>query len=156
MKIRTGFVSNSSSSSFVVDAKSTMEVFKKMIPLVKKDYGEDGNSVWDEYHGRDVDRFIKAHDDNFNAGIIIPFTCNYETFIFPSVKGKCYVETCNNHPWEEVFSDMIEDESDCKHSRDNTTMFVNVNTNKTTTAKAFTKKLYASYGMTLYEDDDEN
>jgi hypothetical protein len=154
MKIRTGFVSNSSSSSFVVTAKSTMEVFKKMISLVKQDYDdyEDGKTAWDRYHGRDVDRFIKAHDDGFNEGIIIPFTCNFETFIFPVKDGKAYIESCNNHPWEEVFPEMVEDESDCRHSRDDKTMFVNVKTNKTCTAKGFTKKLYASYGMTLYED----
>ena len=144
MKIRNGFVSNSSSSSFVISAKSTMKVFNKMIPLIKKEYDDDKESVaaWQKYHAKKVDVFKKSHDETFNGGIIIPFTCNFETFIFPVKDGECYVESCNNHPWEEIFPDMFEDDSDYRHYSDDETIFTDVNTNTLITAKAFSNKRF--------------
>jgi hypothetical protein len=145
MKIRSGFISNSSSCSFTVDAKSSMEVYKKMIPLLKKNYCMyDDDDMWEKYHARHVKTFEETHDDDFNGGIIIPFTCNFETYIFPVKNGKCYVETCNNHPWEEVFSgkdnyleDDINDYRKCENTK---TICVNVSTNKTTTPSVFYHK----------------
>jgi hypothetical protein len=134
-----------------------MEVFKKMVPLIKEDYtfSQEAIDAWNTYHAPGIKRFVESHDDSFNDGIIIPFTCNFETFIFPVNDEKAYVESCNNHPWEEVFSDIIEDaDNECKHYEDDKTMFVNVKTNKTCTAKGFTKKLYESYGITLHEGGD--
>jgi hypothetical protein len=81
-----------------------MEVFRLMIPLVKEDYCdyEDGKKAWKKTHGENVKRFKKSRGKDFNEGIIIPFTCNYETFIYPVKDGECYIETCNNHPWQDV------------------------------------------------------
>jgi hypothetical protein len=144
MKIRSGFVSNSSSSSFIVNAKSSMEVFLKMIGVVYDEYKEyDEGAWWKKHHEENVMRFIEEHADKFNEGIIIPFTCNFATYIFPARNGQCYVETCNNHPWESVFPDMFEDESECRHYEDGKTSFVNVSTGEKTTAKKFTDDEYA-------------
>jgi len=143
MKIRSGFVSNSSSSSFVVNAKSSMEVYLKMIGVVYEEYKDyDDGAWWKQHHEENVMRFDESHDDTFNEGIIIPFTCNFETYIFPAQNGQCYVETCNNHPWESVLPDMFEDESKDKHYEDGKTPFVNVSTGERTTAKKFHDNLY--------------
>jgi len=143
MKIRNGFVSNSSSSSFIVSAKSSMEVYLKMIGLVYNEYKEiDNGAWWKHHHEENVMRFEESHDDKFNEGILIPFTCNYETYIFPAQNGQCYVETCNNHPWEEAFPDMFEDDSEYRHYEDDKTPFVNVSTGERFTAKRFGEILH--------------
>jgi len=139
MKVRNGFVSNSSSSSFIVhNVSSSMEVFNLMIPLVKEDYCcyDDGKRAWKEGHGKNVKRFKKSRGEDFNGGILIPFTCNYETFIYPVEDGECYVETCNNHPWTDVLA-VREMESEHRHYHDDKTRFVNVSTNEFTTPKKF-------------------
>ena len=92
-----------------------------------------GSLELQKYHAKKVDIFEKSHDEMFNGGIIIPFTCNFETFIFPVKDGECYVESCNNHPWEEIFPDMFEDDSEYRHYNDDETLFTDVNTNTTTT-----------------------
>jgi hypothetical protein len=140
MKIRTGFVSNSSSSSFIVNAKSSMEVFNKMVPVIKEDYCSytGGRSSWYEYQEPKIDRFLKKYPKNYNGGIIIPFTCNYETYIFPSNEGECLVETCNNHPWNDAFPGVnTYGESDYTHAKDNKTEFVDMATLKKYTAMEY-------------------
>lgn len=139
MKIRNGFVSNSSSSSFIVhNVSSSMEVFNLMIPLVKEDYCDykDGKKAWKKTLGKNVKRFKQSRGKDFNEGILIPFTCNYETFIYPVKDGECYVETCNNHPWQDVLS-VHEMSSEHRHYSDDKTVFVNVSTNEFTTPKKF-------------------
>jgi hypothetical protein len=154
MKIRNGFVSNSSSSSFIVNAKSSMEVFLKMIGVVYDEYKEYENGAWwKKHHEENVMRFIENHADKFNEGIIIPFTCNFETYIFPAKDGKCYVETCNNHPWESVFPDIFEDETEGRHYKDGRTSFVDVSTGEKTTAKRFHDDLYNKWFKDIKKKD---
>ena len=98
MKIRSGFVSNSSSSSFVVYTDCSMNVLKGMI----HDYEVDceGDLEWIQESLNKIHQYILDHPDE-NKGYVLPFTCNYETFIFPCIDGKTVqVYTCNNHFWE--------------------------------------------------------
>ena len=46
MKVRTGFVSNSSSSSFIVFAKSTKEIATKMMKYLIKEYDEEDSEFF--------------------------------------------------------------------------------------------------------------
>ena len=149
MKIRQGFVSNSSSSSFIVSAENSMEVFREMTKIVKQEYdkefnGDDDNDGWfDKYWADHIKEFEAAHNKYFNGGIILPFTCNYETYIFPSVDGKCLVETCNNHDWDDLKIVGWEGESDYTHAEDDTTEFVVIGEpNVVTTAKKYYDRPY--------------
>lgn len=144
MKIRNGFVSNSSSSSFIVGADTTMDVFKMMLPAIRDDYMgyHDGEKAWDKFHAKRVLRFLESHDPDFNGGIVIPFTCNFETYIFPARNGRCYVETCNNHEWENYFPVEFVDDRYYRNI-DGITTFVDVATGKTNTAKNYNEDLYA-------------
>lgn len=97
MKTRQGFVSNSSSSSFIIKTeKNTWDVAQLMLRQREDDRrGSDiGESI-------DVEERIRQIE-NLNLPIDTPFTmhsCNYETYIFKQ-SGKVYVDTCNNHPWD--------------------------------------------------------
>lgn len=156
MKIRTGFVSNSSSSSFIVGANSTMEVFKMMLPAIKEDYMgySDGIAGWEKFHAKRVAKFLESHPDDFNGGIMIPFTCNFETYIFPALNRRCYVETCNNHEWEKHFPVEFVDDRYYRNI-DGITNFVDVSTGKTSTAKNYNDDLYAEL-CKRYEMSEED
>lgn len=99
MKVRNGFVSNSSSSSFIVMAETSLEVFEKMMAIWSARYDDWGDHNFAEYGNTIAELFMRRKKSNYNSGIMIPFTTNYETFISPSVNGKCHVTTCNNINW---------------------------------------------------------
>lgn len=99
MKIRTGFVSNSSSSSFVLETKNdhntTWKVAQEMLRQREADgWNEDGEGPTAE----ETIRRIEA----LNLPVNTPFTMhsyNYETFIF-KCDDKILIDTCNNHRWD--------------------------------------------------------
>lgn len=94
MKIRNGFVSNSSSSSFVIDANAhtTMEVAEEMLDIRTAD-------EWPKCPEKPM--IQKAKHLGVDNNLPIAFkTCNYDTFIFKR-EGCIFVSTCNNHPFYE-------------------------------------------------------
>jgi len=91
MKIRSGFVSNSSSSSFIIEKceyfKNIQELAKYMIGRVE--YNDNKQSLYDllDNTDKDVNTNIK-----FNS-------CNYNTYIY-DYGNYMLVDTCNNEDWE--------------------------------------------------------
>jgi len=92
MKSRAGFVSNSSSSSFIVNAKSAFDIAKLMIPLRN-------------WEGRDDEllELIEDIQEKVDCESLKFKTCNFDTYI-AKVGDKFVVETCNNHPFYEINS----------------------------------------------------
>jgi len=98
MKTRIGFVSNSSSSSFVIwnSERTTAQVMRDMLKLVKAEWKE-------EKVGRKpinaITKCIKWLQTNYRKDmpLLYPGTCNYETWIYKDKYGNLFVETCNNH-----------------------------------------------------------
>ena len=94
MKVRQGFVSNSSSSSFIIRQESYDSVFdlaKTMIPARE----------WEESDPDLIKKIEEAEIKGMDPNTSLSFgSCNYETYI---VKHKDYylVSTCNNHRWED-------------------------------------------------------
>jgi hypothetical protein len=91
MKIRQGFVSNSSSSSFVVacsDYDSIWDLAAQMVALREWDSDERLIEAIYEQH---------SHGGDDPENISFP-TCNFSTFIHR--EGEHYwISTCNNHPF---------------------------------------------------------
>lgn len=114
MKIRNGFVSNSSSSSFILTGSFTeiMEAIENMVNLVNEDYEEGGAPE----HLAGFTAFKNNEDlqDEFKEGNLgVAFgSCNYDTYMRAYRKDesdsyKVYVETCNNHDWSNVVKESI-------------------------------------------------
>ena len=113
MKVRNGFVSNSSSSSFMIKGTTTTAQVATMMM----------NEMYNEYITRTAypgivdnkvpEDFAKAlewlHDNvEYSEPILLPWSCNYETFIWKGTKN-IHVDTCNNHDWSLLGGLYVED-----------------------------------------------
>lgn len=105
MKKKIDFITNSSSSSFILPStiKDTKTVAKQMVDIIFKEWKEFDSL--DEDFKKQIYNNIKELDKNEN--IMIPFSCNYETFIHRLENGNIFVDTCHNHDWERTM-DIIE------------------------------------------------
>ena len=129
MKIKSDFVTNSSSSSFIVNYKNTKITAKKMTDIIFEDWKYFSEPVSEEFKNKIHKTIEKLKDDE---NILIPFSTNYETFIFRNDDGRIYVDTCQNHDWENEL-DIIEhfnpdDYDEEKESIKDNMSFINIKT----------------------------
>lgn len=126
MKIRNGFVSNSSSSSFIVRFNdkypNTLAIAESMIKnrfADWRDYGdeEDKNHPRENQTYRNIERIKK--DGNINMPIFFHST-NYDTYIRAITDNYAFVDTCNNISWD------IKEDAIYKVPRDLLEMFPDV------------------------------
>jgi hypothetical protein len=97
MKIRHGFVSNSSTTSFAVHVSEYASVFDVVCAMIpKREYPEDAD-----------EKLIKEIKHHLYSGLITKDTplifssCNYDTHIIKH--GEYYlIATCHNHPFDEL------------------------------------------------------
>jgi len=90
MKIRNGFVSNSSSSSFIINGDAYANIFELTKVMIKQvEYKEQIDII--------LDRLDKTKKDP-NTPVMF-YSCNYDTYI--SKQGDFYfIDTCNNEDWD--------------------------------------------------------
>jgi len=98
MKIRNGFVSNSSSSSFIISDKKFPTVRSLATYMIKQKIKESrSNRYEDEYIQYDKEYIAHLQNIEENHPVSFP-SCNYDTYI--RKVGDCYlVSTCNNTDW---------------------------------------------------------
>jgi len=89
MKYRSGFVSNSSSSSFVSYADSAFDIAKQMIPL--REWKNDDRLL----------EILDAIREEIDCDSIMFSSCNYDTYI-AKMGDKFIIHTCNNHSFWDV------------------------------------------------------
>lgn len=123
MKVRNGFISNSSSMSFVIkDKVRTSLVVAQMARIVEKEWEDEQQ---DKRYFKclcDTMQFLEDHP-GFDNNVILWWTCNFPTYIFrldpeifpgrSSSPFHIHVYTCNNHAfWRELDLYQIENTSD--------------------------------------------
>jgi hypothetical protein len=95
MKIRIGFVSNSSSASYLVPLGAFENVFdlaEKIIKIRDEEWKDEAGPSWDTQ-----EKLQRAREKGISPDTPIQFqTCNYATWIKKMDEG-FVVETCNNH-----------------------------------------------------------
>jgi len=101
MKTRNGFVSNSSSSSFIISNEKFKTVRSLAKYMIKKKIEE--NSYYKEDDDSDFINFDKLYikrlmDIDKNQTVSFP-SCNYDTYI-RKVGDQYLVATCNNTDWD--------------------------------------------------------
>jgi len=105
LRIKHDFVTNSSSASYILDYKRLIDAIKKMLDIFFENWKE-GPRGTPHPHERIVKKWLK-NNPNFDGNIIIPWTCNYETFIYNGdwidvARGRSIrVDTCRNENWED-------------------------------------------------------
>lgn len=104
MKIKSKPVTNSSSTSFIVRNRQPIEIVKDMLKI-QFNYNREWVSSRPlseiEYFNEREKRVTNWIADNkdFKENICIPWTTNYETFIYRDWFERCVVFTCNNIGW---------------------------------------------------------
>ena len=137
MKQRNGFVSNSSSSSFIVQTGNAIELAKQMLEIVRNDWMD-----WDDKKIKASTRVLfKKYCDRLNDigdklpegadGIMLPST-NYDTYILPDTGrlDRCFVTTCNNQNWDAIIgqTSITETEEELMHKVISKSTFFDVRT----------------------------
>lgn len=122
MKSRIGFVSNSSSSSYILPHADMDDIAKAMVEtIIEHREGNRKPSNKDIREAKTFRRKLKealSHPRVESGEIGIRFSsCNFDTYIFIS-GGKMYIATSRNYDWGDIFFDGVYVETECQGPED--------------------------------------
>lgn len=111
MKIRIGFVSNSSSSSFILEGTSVRKIASYMLHVVLLDWRgdqeenpvskkvkESSEETYKKWERNLIVAFKTPRVKSGKIGIVLP-SCNYDSYIMAKDED-VYVSTCHNQYWD--------------------------------------------------------
>lgn len=98
MKLRNGFVSNSSSSSFIISNKKFKTVRSLATYMIKQKIKERRYEPEPEFNDYDKQYIKRLQNIDKNKDVSFP-SCNYDTYI-RKVGDQYLVATCNNTDWD--------------------------------------------------------
>jgi len=103
MKTRNGFVSNSSSSSFIIPNGDISKISNKMLEIIinDRDYlTKKENKIEYTKLSSNLNKALKRKDvKSGKVGIFIGYSCNYDTYIILK-EGDLYITTSNNYMFD--------------------------------------------------------
>ncbi len=109
MIVRTGFVSNSSSASFILskDVYPTIWDLTIAMLIVRNMHNDEKFGADSPLRDRDDQELSRAvlrkQEGEHSEAITFP-SCNFETYIWDA-GDSWWVSTCNNHPFWKLFTD---------------------------------------------------
>ena len=108
MKIRNGFVSNSSSSSFCIDGSAYENVFEVALDMIPvRDWGDDDRKLTAKIR-KAMGQGGKKSKPTIDPNTPISFdSCNENTHIF-KYEGYYFISTCHNHPFRDSLEGIVE------------------------------------------------
>lgn len=108
MKIRNGFISNSSSSSFICNRENTTSFYANLMLHHLLRYEKDWNDEFSKNRIRQIREAIKwtEHNSQWDLPLSFPYSINYETYIWKQ-GGAVNIATCNNNRFSEILDDHL-------------------------------------------------
>lgn len=125
-----------------------------MIDLIvseyKCDFPHEGKFTW----AISAKKKLKKLDDNLN--LIIPWSCNYPSYLYRDHKGHIRVDTSHNHHWGNLdFSTRYVEDYDMEYKKSQKSNFFNLQTGKLKTRLDFRIDEWLTYQKKYGKEDSE-
>lgn len=125
-----------------------------MIDLIvseyKCDFPHEGNFTW----ARLAKKKLNKIEDNTN--VVIPWSCNYSSYLYKDDNGNVRVDTSHNHHWKDLdYSISYVEENDREYKKSKKSNFFNLKTGKLKTRLDFDIDDWLDYQKKYGKEDND-